>query len=75
VDRVPEGDGCTGLGPLFPIAITLFYYDQRIRHEGFDIEMMMNAAGMNAPVNPVLGTPPGAAHVQVAAAEPEERPA
>jgi hypothetical protein len=34
--------------PLFPIALTLIYYDQRIRQEGFDIEMMMDAAGMNA---------------------------
>jgi hypothetical protein len=32
------------------IAPTLLYYDQRIRHEGFDIEWMMHAAGMNAPV-------------------------
>jgi hypothetical protein len=30
--------------------ITLFYYDQRIRHEGFDIEWMMNQAGLNAPI-------------------------
>jgi hypothetical protein len=33
---------------LFPIALTLIYYDQRIRQEGFDIEMMVDAAGMNA---------------------------
>jgi hypothetical protein len=37
------------VGPLFPIATTLFYYDQRIRHEGYDIERMMEAAGLNAP--------------------------
>jgi hypothetical protein len=36
-------------GPIYPIAITLFYYDQRIRLEGYDIERMMDAAGMNAP--------------------------
>jgi hypothetical protein len=35
------------LGPIYPIALTLFYYDQRIRHEGFDIEQMMTAAGLN----------------------------
>lgn len=40
-------------GPIFPIAITLFYYDQRIRKEGYDIEKMMEAAGLIAP-----GTPP-----------------
>ncbi len=38
------------VGPLFPIALTLIYYDQRIRLEGYDIEWMMNAVGMNAPV-------------------------
>jgi hypothetical protein len=26
--------------------LTLFYYDQRIRKEGFDIEWMMQAAGL-----------------------------
>jgi hypothetical protein len=36
------------LGPLFPIALTLIYYDQRIRKEGYDIERMMDAAGLNA---------------------------
>jgi hypothetical protein len=36
------------LMPVFPIALTVFYYDQRIRQEGFDIERMMEAAGMNA---------------------------
>lgn len=35
--------------PVFAIAITLIYYDQRIRLEGYDIEWMMNAAGMNTP--------------------------
>jgi hypothetical protein len=38
----------TLIGPIFPIALTLFYYDQRIRKEGYDIERMMEAAGMNA---------------------------
>jgi hypothetical protein len=40
--------------PLFPIAITLIYYDQRIRLEGFDVEWMMLQAGyspgMDAPI-------------------------
>jgi len=40
----------TLIGPIFPIALTLFYYDQRIRSEGYDIEKMMEAAGMNPPV-------------------------
>jgi hypothetical protein len=32
--------------PVYGIALTLFYYDQRIRNEGFDIEWMMMQAGM-----------------------------
>jgi hypothetical protein len=34
---------------IYPIALTLFYYDQRIRREGYDIEQMMAAAGFNSP--------------------------
>jgi hypothetical protein len=34
------------VGPVFPVALTLFYYDQRIRKEGFDIEWLMESAGM-----------------------------
>jgi hypothetical protein len=40
------------LGPIFPIAVTLFFYDQRIRNEGYDIERMMHAAGLIAPEPP-----------------------
>jgi hypothetical protein len=32
--------------PVSGIAMMLFYYDQRIRKEGFDIEWMMREAGM-----------------------------
>jgi hypothetical protein len=34
----------TLIGPIYSIGLTLFYYDQRIRKEGFDIEWMMQAA-------------------------------
>jgi uncharacterized membrane protein len=34
------------IGPIYSIGLTLFYYDQRIRKEGFDIEWMMHAAGL-----------------------------
>jgi len=34
------------LMPVSWIALVLFYYDQRIRKEGFDIEWMMERAGM-----------------------------
>ncbi len=36
----------TLIGPIYSIGLTLFYYDQRIRKEGFDIEWMMQAAGL-----------------------------
>jgi membrane-anchored glycerophosphoryl diester phosphodiesterase (GDPDase) len=34
------------LAPIYMIAAVLFYYDQRIRKEGFDIEWMMQQAGL-----------------------------
>lgn len=34
------------IGPIYPIAITLLYYDQRVRKEGYDLERMMEAAGL-----------------------------
>lgn len=37
------------IGPIGAAGITLFYYDQRIRKEGYDIEWMMQAAGLAAP--------------------------
>jgi len=47
-------------GPLYPIAITLFYYDQRIRREGFDIDWMMQRAGLVVPGPPQPEAPPPA---------------
>lgn len=38
--------------PIYGIALMLFYYDQRIRHEGFDIEWMMMKAGLVTPAGP-----------------------
>ena len=35
--------------PIYGIALTVFYFDQRIRKEGFDIEWMMQRAGMFVP--------------------------
>ena len=44
--------------PLSAIVLTLLYYDQRIRREGFDVEMMMDAAGLIAPATlPSEGNP------------------
>ena len=40
----------TFVAPLFPIAATLFYYDQRVRKEGYDLERMIEAAGLGTTV-------------------------
>jgi hypothetical protein len=52
------------VGPLYPIAITLLYFDQRSRKEGFDVEIMMEAAGL---VVPAPTDSPSAAGVERAA--------
>jgi hypothetical protein len=43
------------IGPIYSTGLTLFYYDLRIRKEGFDIEWMMQAAGLSA--QPGLSAP------------------
>jgi hypothetical protein len=48
------------IGPMYATGLTLFYYDQRIRKEGFDIEWMMAAAGLSWPP-PWSGIEPGQA--------------
>jgi hypothetical protein len=45
------------LGPIYATGITLFYYDQRIRKEGYDIEWMMEAAGLTPPSPPAETEP------------------
>ena len=40
------------IGPIAAIALCLFYFDERVRHEGFDIEFLMLRAG-GASANPV----------------------
>lgn len=39
----------TLIGPVYATGLTLFYYDQRVRKEGYDIEWMMQAAGLTVP--------------------------
>jgi hypothetical protein len=46
----------TFLGPIWATGIALFYFDQRVRKEGYDIEWMMQAAGMV--VAPPVAPPP-----------------
>lgn len=49
----------TFIGPMYATGLTLFYYDQRVRKEGYDIEWMMQAAGLS-PASPaeLPGTAP-----------------
>jgi hypothetical protein len=42
-------------GKLAALPTALFYYDQRIRLEGYDIERMMDSAGLIAPPTPPSG--------------------
>jgi hypothetical protein len=39
-------------GPITTIALTLVYYDQRVRKEAFDLQLMMDAMGQSAPAAP-----------------------
>lgn len=39
----------TFVGPIYATGFTLFYYDQRVRKEGYDIERMMRSAGLGEP--------------------------
>jgi len=52
-------------GPIGTIAIALVYYDQRVRREAFDLQLMMEAAGQAMTMQPVSAPaaagPPGIA--------------
>ena len=39
----------TFVQPIYATGFTLFYYDQRVRKEGYDIEHMMQSVGMTQP--------------------------
>jgi uncharacterized membrane protein len=57
------------IGPMYATGLTLFYYDQRIRKEGFDIEWMMQAAGLKVPEPIVEPEPPAAPQIPGSAHE------
>jgi hypothetical protein len=60
--------------PVYGIALILFYYDQRIRQEAFDIEWMMLQAGLLVPPSPQLQARTDAQHwPPPAASVPENR--
>jgi hypothetical protein len=46
--------------PIYSIALTLFYYDQRIRKEGYDVEWLMEQAGVAHGAAPLEGISPEA---------------
>jgi hypothetical protein len=48
----------TFVAPIYATGLTLFYYDQRVRKEGFDLERMMQQAGMSTAAPPQPVTPP-----------------
>jgi hypothetical protein len=54
--------------PVYAIALMLFYYDQRIRKEGYDIEWMMERAGLTGGVMAAQASEP------VAGSNGEPRP-
>jgi hypothetical protein len=58
------------LGPIYAAGITLFYYDQRVRKEGYDIEWMMQAAGLVPPAP--LAEPSVEPQAQLEPASPSE---
>ena len=58
------------IGPLYPIAVTLFYYDQRARKEGYDVELMMEAAGLETGEPGVIRNLRGGVTESEKAAEP-----
>lgn len=60
--------------PIYGIALTLFYYDQRIRQEGFDIEWLMHRAGLVVPPLRVPVTQPVPAAIPPAASAPDSEP-
>jgi hypothetical protein len=49
----------TFVGPIYATGFTLFYYDQRVRKEGYDIEWMMKAAGLASPSSDSLPSASG----------------
>jgi len=58
----------TFVAPIYATGFTLFYYDQRVRKEGFDIEWMMQAAGLGSQAHEAApGLPQSLAELETAA--------
>jgi hypothetical protein len=44
-------------GPITTIALVLVYYDQRVRKEAFDLQLMMESAAQSSPVQAAAAAP------------------
>jgi hypothetical protein len=62
------------IAPVSAIALVVFYYDQRIRKEGFDIEWMMQQAGLTEPASNALPTEGASVSGPVAPPDTVEEP-
>ena len=60
----------TLVSPAYLLALVMFYFDQRVRLEGYDIEWLMQQAGLNAPSQ----TAPEVSTVVVSSSAPEPIP-
>lgn len=60
LSTISAGIGGTLSGPLVAIALTLLYFDARVRKEGFDLQLMMASLGTETAgaENPGLEPPP-----------------
>jgi hypothetical protein len=47
----------TVVGPIAAIGLCLFYFDERVRREGFDIEMLLHGASFSSPPASILPEP------------------
>jgi hypothetical protein len=60
----------TALGPVLPIILVLLYYNQRVHKEGYDVERMIEAAGLAEPA-PAPATEPTPTVVEVPISQSE----
>jgi hypothetical protein len=44
-------------GPVTTIALVLVYYDQRVRKEAFDLQLMMESVAQPSPVQSATAAP------------------
>jgi hypothetical protein len=49
----------TVIGPVASISLVLVYYDQRVRKEAFDLQVMMDALGESSPQQAISAAPLG----------------